>query len=84
MAFIGFFTWNTQDEFSPVEFTKEYEEAVYEIFDLNGSGESYKAVIVKMVDMFQGQFPQVPEEYWNRFQEEVLKDSIRELKKGGN
>jgi hypothetical protein len=81
MAFIGVFTMNAQDESSPVEFSKEYEEAVYEMFDLNGSNETYKAVVVQMTDMFQQQFPQVPEEYWNRFKEEVLKDGIIELKK---
>ena len=81
MAFIAVFSMHAQDESSPVEFTKEYEEAVYEMFDLNGSNETYKAVVIQMMDMFQVQFPQVPGEYWSRFKEEILKDGISELKK---
>ena len=58
---------------------KDYTETLRTMFKVAGTEETYKTVIIQMVNLFKEQYPNVDEKVWSDFEEEFLKTSVNDL-----
>lgn len=65
--------------FSQAQSTKEYQAVLKKLFELTGSEESYRIVIVQMVDIFRDNYPEAEQSLWDDLEKEFLKTSIDDL-----
>jgi len=62
--------------------TKSYEEVLKELMIMQGSEETFTAVVQQMVDMFKTQESNaVPEKFWDEMEREMKESGIDELTK---
>src|SRR5690554_4502018 len=57
----------------------EYKELLIEMFELNGTEATNKAVMGQMIEIFKQHYPNVPSETWDDFGNEFRQTSLNEL-----
>ncbi|MEY3084055.1 MAG: hypothetical protein RL037_235 [Bacteroidota bacterium] len=72
-----FFLLSTTISFSQVD--QSYKTKVKQMMLSSGGADAYDAAITQMFTMYQQQFPNVPANFWNEFEQEFMKTSMDEL-----
>lgn len=68
-----------QSYFSFSQVDPTYKSKVKLMMQKSGGVDAYDAAIFQMFNMYQAQFPDIPEKFWNEFEQEFINTSMDEL-----